>query len=1051
MGNAEDGRSRRQSAAVEPIIDDRDREELFEALVERADAYTDRWDPHSPDVGRTLLRIFATFEADVWNRLNDVPAKHQLAFLDALDFDRRPPQAARVPLTFHVSADLDRNVPIPGGTQAVAQPTDGESQQFELPQDGGFEATPARLTDVRSLDPDDDVIVDHSELLEGEPVELFTGPNDQQHALYLANEDALNLAADSSLSLSVETDEDTDRFFERTVWEYYGEDAAGTIGWHRLEPVTESRETDHGVEALQARLQSRRSDEDADSERTFRLPGSPVSHEVDGVESRWLRCSVDDTTSSLPSTRVESLSVRVASTGREGGLAPDMLLANDVPLASEDGPLHPLGRVPQPPATCYVACREAFTKPGGQVDLEFHPAPSESEPSAETSADEEPTESVANAAIGVLGGPPRLSWEYWNGDGWTRLDSVEDETDALQTAGSVRFDVPQDISPTTVSGHENVWIRTRLVSGNYGQPSFDVTSEGTRGDLLEEPEPPTFADLRIHYDRGHQPFDRVVQYDNCEFSGDRSPPFSAFRPIPADNQTVYFGFDARLEHGPLSLFVPVEEASYPPRFDPAIEWEYCRDPAGKSWHSLDVQDRTAGLTERGMVTFSLPEPTTAVALFGRRRHWIRARVTNDAFETDRSAGSQPSPAEPVAADATTDRTTGPPTLEGLFCNTQWAENAVTIDAEVLGSSDGSHDQTFRCARAPVIDADVWVDERSTLPAGQRRRLLADQPERVDPEYDASGDLSAFWVRWSPVEDFLDSAPSDRHYVLNRTLGIVRFGDGDNGAIPPSGQDNVRATYTTGGGSDGNVDAGTITELKSSIALVDSVTNPTPADGGADIESTDALVDRSTNRLKHRDRAVTASDYERVAKAEFPELARVYCEPSLSEAAGTRVPVVIVPRTERETPVPSMELKHRVRETLTARAPRSLVEADDADIVVRGPNYAAVSVQATVRSRTVTSVSVLKSTVEDRLEQFLHPLSGNDGEGWPFGVLPTADTLSAVVADIDAVSELLTFDVMVERGGERRPLARYRSRQPIPRDTLVCSGPHETTITVGDDV
>ncbi|ELY91714.1 hypothetical protein C483_09244 [Natrialba hulunbeirensis JCM 10989] len=1155
-----------------PTIDDREQAERFETLLARADAYTDEWDPHSDDVGRTLLRLFSTFESGVWNRLNEVPEKHRLVFLDALDFDRRPPQAARTPLTVSVSTDLDRNVPIPGGTQAVAAAGPDDSQLFELPQDAGFEATPARLTTVVGVDPQTDRIVDHSDILETESNTLFVGDNRQSHVLYLGHETVLTLAAGSSLSISIQLDAaatatapTAEEFFDATVWEYYGEDATGTAGWHRLERVGDGLHLgeDAGVEALQEQLESDLSrreattTDDTVAERTFRLPGQTLECAVNECDSRWVRCRLADETT-VVSAALESVSLHAASSGEDGGMEPDMLLSNDVPLSPADGSIKPFGRIPQPPATFYVACEEAFTKPGGVVDLEFAPVgsvvvdgdssgtgtsagdDSEDGPSenpdrtgdrngdgtrvgddasggsdaSDTGTDTDGvvagstpsaarggSEQSAGAGIGVLGGPPRLSWEYWNGDGWTRLDGVEDGTAALTSPGTVRFEVPEDIASTTVSGHDNVWIRSRLVSGNYGQPSFDVTRDGSRT-ITDEPDPPAFGDVSVQYDRGSQPAETVFRYNNATFSPDlsnRPDSIVPFVDVPDDQQTLYLGFDDVLENGPLSLFVTVEDTTYPRSFDPGIEWEYCDGvrragddhvSASCSWSKLDVLDRTGGLTERGVVTVTVPGSTSAVELFGHERHWIRARVTKDEFETqagdrasnapvpfDTDNGTDPATKSvPGSADVSgddssdsstathaddgppagvpTDRTSRPPVLEGLYPNTQWAYNTVTIEEELLGSSDGSHEQSVRCSHAPVIDIEVWVDELSTLSASERRRLIAERPDAVTTEYDARGEPTAFWVRWHAVADFLDSTPADRHYVVNRTLGLVSFGDGDHGAIPPAGQDNIRATYTTGGGSDGNIGAETITDLKSSIALVESVSNPLPADGGADIESTDALVSRSTNSLKHRGKAVTASDYERVAAAEFPELARVTCDPSLAPTTGsstTQVPVLIVPHTEREKPVPSLALKHRVRETLTERAPASLVAADDTGIVVRGPNYADLSVDVTLEATAITSVSVLKETVQRRLEAFLHPLSGADGDGWAFGTLPTVAQLSSVIAEIDNVAAVLECRVLVETGADRRLLSELTaySSQPLPRDTLVCSGSHQVSVTVGE--
>ena len=57
--------------------------------------------------------------------------------------------------------------------------------------------------------------------------------------------------------------------------------------------------------------------------------------------------------------------------------------------------------------------------------------------------------------------------------------------------------------------------------------------------------------------------------------------------------------------------------------------------------------------------------------------------------------------------------------------------------------------------------------------------------------DARGRMTDVLVRWHEVPDFYASGPRDRHYVLDRFTGQVRFGDGVNGLVPPIGIGNVR--------------------------------------------------------------------------------------------------------------------------------------------------------------------------------------------------------------------------------------------------------------------
>lgn len=59
-----------------------------------------------------------------------------------------------------------------------------------------------------------------------------------------------------------------------------------------------------------------------------------------------------------------------------------------------------------------------------------------------------------------------------------------------------------------------------------------------------------------------------------------------------------------------------------------------------------------------------------------------------------------------------------------------------------------------------------------------------------------------------IEDLGDSGPNDAHVVIDVDedgRAVLRFGDGEHGAIPAKG-DRVEATYRYGSGESGNVPA-----------------------------------------------------------------------------------------------------------------------------------------------------------------------------------------------------------------------------------------------------
>lgn len=131
------------------------------------------------------------------------------------------------------------------------------------------------------------------------------------------------------------------------------------------------------------------------------------------------------------------------------------------------------------------------------------------------------------------------------------------------------------------------------------------------------------------------------------------------------------------------------------------------------------------------------------------------------------------------------------------------------------------------------------------------------------------------ILWRRVEDFADSGPDDRHYrsVTDEALvTTVVFGDGRNGAVPPSGSKNVTAAYRVGLGRAGDVALRRVTRLKRAHPLLDRVVNVTPISGGAEPADAEAIRSQSTRWIRTFDRAVSVSDLADLALT-MPGIAR----------------------------------------------------------------------------------------------------------------------------------------------------------------------------------
>lgn len=129
-----------------------------------------------------------------------------------------------------------------------------------------------------------------------------------------------------------------------------------------------------------------------------------------------------------------------------------------------------------------------------------------------------------------------------------------------------------------------------------------------------------------------------------------------------------------------------------------------------------------------------------------------------------------------------------------------------------------------------------------------------------------------WVnnlKWHEVDNFLDSAPTDRVFITEAdSTGTVtvQFGDGQEGSRTPTGQMNIRAVYRKGIGAAGNVQIGQLSQALDRPQGLKSVTNPDPGAGGADPDTADDARTSAPLNVLTLGRVVSLEDYQNYALA-----------------------------------------------------------------------------------------------------------------------------------------------------------------------------------------
>ncbi len=111
-----------------PRLDDRAFEDLVLEARRRIPLYTPEWNDHNlSDPGITLLEMFAWLIDIMLYRINRVPEKHYIKFMELIGIRLREPEPARAEQTFWLSAPQPVDVTIPLGTEIASMRTETET------------------------------------------------------------------------------------------------------------------------------------------------------------------------------------------------------------------------------------------------------------------------------------------------------------------------------------------------------------------------------------------------------------------------------------------------------------------------------------------------------------------------------------------------------------------------------------------------------------------------------------------------------------------------------------------------------------------------------------------------------------------------------------------------------------------------------------------------------------------------------------------------------------------------------------------------------------
>lgn len=369
--------------------------------------------------------------------------------------------------------------------------------------------------------------------------------------------------------------------------------------------------------------------------------------------------------------------------------------------------------------------------------------------------------------------------------------------------------------------------------------------------------------------------------------------YPAFGEAAVRDSKLYLGFDKDpfCRTSTLSLAIRLHEEDLPDpathgenadawtervEFEPstAVEWQQYVE---NEWHPLNVtDDGTNGFYQSGRIDLGRPSEEQQARkknctelsdeIFeGDAYRWIRCVIKESGYEivprldwvavnvvpAEHQWSVEDREGEPLR---TTDR--GVSSLNGETRSTGLPNQSFTFalsDTQLEERPVETPRRTFDFVRTPILEV-----------------RDADRGTSDEKEIDIS--------TWERREDFDNSGPHDEHYVLDQANGVVRFGDGTRGKIPPKGVRITATKYIVGGGTTGNVPASVTWTFEGSLLrprdwkakmqkadrIEPTVVQQGAAKGGTDAEPIDDAFNRLIADRRIPYRGISLADYEYLA-------------------------------------------------------------------------------------------------------------------------------------------------------------------------------------------
>jgi hypothetical protein len=975
-----------------PKIDKRRIEDIYRELNEMIPNYVPEWrfNRNDPDPGTALFVIFSEMFQETIDRLNRVPLKNYLAFLNMLEIDQNSIIPATGFAQFKLATGMRNKVFIPSDTKLYSDNAENGGDRIIFETIKNFFATPARIMAIFNVDPLRDRIV---KVFEGfgekyyEPgrfvlFDTEKGENLQQHAFYFSENSALDIKSPSIISVKFENTQNphlvdiyTKKLSDTSMveWSYFCNNE-----WKVFDKVME----DTGNVVLYKNSSG----------------VIPVSSSENSIMP--IRCCSKHI-SALKEILINGIKVASRWNEQPGQtIVPDDLFTDLSPIEADGG--YCFGIRFYQYNCMYIRSDEVFTKRGALVEMALELDFIENEAQYELPELEEDLKFKYIMDKNLFKKPQRkiiditrVISEYWNGKGWVKL-RTESAYEGLFTGEKgekhVAFVSPEDISSTMVNSVDGYWIRFRIL---------DISNIYSSNSAYKSPWLKSFK-LRYDYKDNFRNVEFLGTSNNSDDSElidmktGISEPVRLLSPLPNKGRAVYICFDEKPVGIPINMYFQVI-SKYQDRIHKPVWSAYCNERGVEGWADLRLEDGTYGFSRSGNISIESGYELVEKEFFGRYGFWFKiesAEINDQAL----------------------------PIIDGAYMNVVAIVQRETYRDERFQMNDENLSRSVNLANPPVIDEEVWINETGTVNDDEIKSLVATSRDNAIVEKDENGDIRALWIKWSRSGSLFSSGKDDRHYVIDRTKGIIYFGDGKNGrSVPEQPEYNIKVDYHSGGGTAGNLREGMVNGILNALPYIDSVRNINPTCGGCNKQELGDIAALGPALLRNRNRAVTAADYENIIRYNFNDARKVKCFPNIDRYGeihyGDITIVVMCRDFENEHYV--LDLCENIRLFLLERAFCGV--AEEKGIQVVPPQILNVNVRCDLAIEQMEMAMKIEKEVNESVERYLDPFDGFDGKGWDIGIIPKPAQFYSSIKKIDGIRFIkrINLDGSIMVNGEKK--------------------------------